>query len=114
MVYLSLVLPFGLMFWLVWSTFKDERKVSLSDISNNALIDYDGAQKLITLMLEYSKDGKKSVKFIKSYPNQIAYKKNIAYIKVIIEDNFIDDIKVDVKALEYNGTVEATITTSWE
>ena len=102
------------MFWLAWSIFKDESKVSLSDISNNALIDYNGAQKLITVMLESSKAGKKSVKFKVSYPSQIAYKKNIAYIKVIIEDNFIDDIKVDVEALEYKGTVEATITTSWE
>lgn len=114
MVYLSLVLPFGLMFWLAWSIFKDERKVSLSDISNNAIIDYDGAQQFITAMLGSSKSGKKSAKFTTSYPSQNAYKKNIAYIKVIIEDNFIDDIKVDVEALEYKGTIEATITTSWE
>lgn len=102
------------MFWLAWSIFKDESKVSLSDISNNAIIDYNGAQKLIIAMLESSKAGKKSVKFKVSYPSQNAYMKNIEYIKEVIEDNFTDDINVDVEALEYKGTVEATITTSWE
>lgn len=114
MKYILMFIPFGLMFWLAWSIFKDESKVSLSDISNNALIDYNNADKIVLTMLESSKSGKKSVKFKISYPSQNAYMKNIEYIKEVIEDNFTDDIKVDVEALEYKGTVEANITTSWE
>nr|DAR48283.1 MAG TPA: hypothetical protein [Caudoviricetes sp.] len=114
MEYILMFMPFGLMFWLAWSILKDESKVSLSDISDNALIDYNNADKIVLTMLESSKSGKKSVKFKISYPSQNAYMKNIEYIKEVIEDNFTDDIKFDVEALEYNGAVEVTITTSWE
>lgn len=109
-----LFIPFGFMLYIAWQILLDENKVSLSDISDNALIDYNNADKIILTMLESSKSGKKSVKFKISYPSQNAYMKNIEYIKEVIKDNFIDDIKFDVEAIEYKGTVEATITTSWE
>ena len=114
MEYVLLAIVFILIFYIAWQTIVEESKISLSDISDNALIDYNNAQEIILTMIKFSKSGKKSAEFKISYPSQKAYMKNIECIKRMIEDNFIDDIKVDVEALEYKGTVEATITTSWE
>ena len=114
MEYLLLAIVFVLILYVTWKTIVEESKISLSDISDNALIDYNNAQKIILTMIKFSKSGKKSAKFKISYPSQTAYMKNIECIKRMIEDNFIDDIKIDVEAIEYKETVEATIVTSWE
>lgn len=114
MEYVLLVIVFILILYITWQTIVEESKISLSDISDNALIDYNNAQDIILTMIKFSKSGKKSAKFKISYPSQKAYMKNIGCIKKMIEENFIDDIKIDVEAIEYKGTVEATIVTSWE
>lgn len=116
MEYVLLIIFFFAILWLTAKIlFSHEgERVSLSEISDKAIIDYNKAKKVILTMYERSKSGNKSVTFTTSYPSQDAYMKNIEYIKEMIKENFTDDIKVDVEALEYKGTVEVTIITSWE
>ena len=114
MDYLFFALLFGLIIGLAWKTLLNETKISLSYISNNAIIDDNKAQDIVSAMYGASQAGRKSAKFTISYPSQDAYIANIQYIKRKIKSIFSDDIKVDVEALEYKGIVEATITTSWE
>ena len=113
MDYLFFALLFGLIIGLAWKTLLNETKISLSDISNNAIIDENKAQDIVSVMYGASQSGRKSAKFT-IYPSQDAYIANITYIKRKIKSIFSDDIKVDVEALEHKGIVEVAITTSWE
>lgn len=88
MDYLFFALLFGLIIGLAWKTLLNETKISLSDISNNAIIDENKAQDIVSVMYGASQSGRKSAKFTISYPSQDAYIANITYIKRKIKSIF--------------------------